>query len=76
MEVCWITSCQHLFCSEHAKRAFGTQDACPVCGCEAKVMKANLSTDGRSQARKGLLPGLTPSEIMDSAARNIEFWAA
>lgn len=33
-----------------------------------------VSREGRDQARKGLLPGLTPSEIMDSAARNIEFW--
>ncbi|CAK8990639.1 unnamed protein product [Durusdinium trenchii] len=73
--ICWITSCQHVLCDEHAKLAFASGDSCPICGYEAaKVIKANLSREGRAQARKGLLPGLTPSEIMDSAARNIEFW--
>lgn len=70
---CWITSCQHVLCDEHARLAFANGDSCPICGYDgAKVMR--VSREGRDQARKGLLPGLTPSEIMDSAARNIEFW--
>lgn len=71
--LCWITTCQHVLCDEHARLAFANGDTCPICGYEgAKVMR--VSREGRDQARKGLLPGLTPSEIMDSAARNIEFW--
>lgn len=112
---CWITSCQHVLCDEHARLAFANGDSCPIWGYDgAKVMR--VSREGRDQARKGLLPGeswcfscmlcnyllclylilvvlssslcvathwcsrrscgtgLTPSEIMDSAARNIEFW--
>lgn len=73
--VCWITSCQHVLCDEHARKAFGHGNSCPVCGFrDARVIKANLSSEGRAQARKGIVPGLAPSEIMDSAALNVEFW--
>ncbi|CAE7560286.1 ANKRD50 [Symbiodinium microadriaticum] len=75
MEACWITSCQHVLCDTHAKASFASSDVCPVCGFQgAKVIRASLGRDSRAETKKRLLPGLAPSEIMDAAGRNLEFW--
>ncbi|CAE7396152.1 ANKRD50 [Symbiodinium natans] len=53
----------------------GVDNWCPVCSFEgARVIRASLARDNRSEAKKSLLPGLAPSEIMEAAGRNIEFW--
>lgn len=74
-EDCWITSCGHMFCFEHAKVAFSCGDTCPVCKfVGARIVQSNLTRESRLKRKRGLLVGLSPSEIMDFVDGAIDFW--
>ncbi|CAE8596392.1 unnamed protein product, partial [Polarella glacialis] len=74
-EDCWITSCGHIFCFEHAKAAFDDGESCPVCQfVGSRIVQANLSREGRAKRKSGFLLGLAPSEILDSAEAALDFW--
>eukprot|EP00930_Biecheleria_cincta_P035408 TRINITY_DN24354_c0_g1_i1.p1 TRINITY_DN24354_c0_g1~~TRINITY_DN24354_c0_g1_i1.p1 ORF type:complete len:368 (-),score=76.16 TRINITY_DN24354_c0_g1_i1:292-1311(-) len=72
---CWITSCKHILCFEHAKAAFESSDSCPVCNVPGtKVVRANLSRNSRARLKGGALAGLAPTEIMSCMTGALDFW--
>lgn len=70
----WATSCSHLFCDEHAKEWFETDNRCPLClDKEGRVKMAKIRMSRDSSAVKELL-GLSPVEVHSATAGAITFW--
>jgi len=76
LEEAWATSCSHLFCSEHMKEWFATDERCPICldkQGKVKMLRVTTSKD-RSARVHSLLVGLSPPEIQIAASSAMRFW--
>ncbi|RSH91973.1 hypothetical protein EHS25_009344 [Saitozyma podzolica] len=71
-----VTACSHIFCVPCAEQYFSLSQACPACDQllaepDDIVMSSLAPT---TEYKASILAGLTPSVILEIAARAMSFW--
>jgi len=75
VEVGWLTSCAHLFCTEHAKQWFASNVDCPVCRAGGPVRMLKVNCKRPRKERNLAMLGFLPSQVFQAASEAFEFWA-
>eukprot|EP00427_Karlodinium_veneficum_P021169 CAMPEP_0169113202 /NCGR_PEP_ID=MMETSP1015-20121227/28070_1 /TAXON_ID=342587 /ORGANISM="Karlodinium micrum, Strain CCMP2283" /LENGTH=293 /DNA_ID=CAMNT_0009175345 /DNA_START=71 /DNA_END=952 /DNA_ORIENTATION=+ len=71
----WVTACSHIFCQEHAKEWFTTNDDCPICRQgHVKMMKLDMPITDVKKRRKSDVMGMNPNEITEACTTALNFW--
>lgn len=71
----WITACSHLFCQEHAKEWFTTNNECPICRAGAvKLVHLSFSRGSHDRKTRTTMVGMLPTEIILATEVGLQFW--